>query len=367
VLEGSFGQRRQVDLRPGSFGFFDPLVTDRLLISFPVGEQPEGTRVLPVGVGELRLKGLRGLKYTPDPQSPTGEPCGLGPDLVVDDQVRPTRIAGTLGDVAIGTPLTMVACGRPLRLPAGTHELTLRSTERFAPTSAFLASQTDTAVRAGSATSPPSQRTVQVQEWGSTTRAVDVGPGEEALLRVPENINEGWRATLDGAELSAAPVDGWQQGWMLPAGEGGVVRLEFSPGRTYHAALLAGLVCALVLVAGAVASIAQRRDRARATVIPLSAAATGSVTLPRRWGLVGLAGAAALLGGAGLVVGCLAGVFLREAARRWAGAVLAALTTTAAAVATATEHTDVVEALDILAAIAVGLLITCLVERRTSA
>ena len=43
-------------------------------------------------------------------------------------------------------------------------------------------------------------------------------------------------------------VDGWQQAWIVPAGSGGRVVLTFSPGRTFHLALLIGLVLALLLV-----------------------------------------------------------------------------------------------------------------------
>ncbi len=72
ILEGSLGQRREVDLGSGSFGFFEPITTRRLLVSFPVAEQPEGAPALPIGIGELSLRGLHDLKYTPNLANPTG-------------------------------------------------------------------------------------------------------------------------------------------------------------------------------------------------------------------------------------------------------------------------------------------------------
>ena len=54
---------------------------------------------------------------------------------------------------------------------------------------------------------------------------------------LPENANDGWRATLGGRELTPLRVDGWMQGYLLPAGDGGRVTMEFTPNRLYQAGL----------------------------------------------------------------------------------------------------------------------------------
>jgi arabinofuranan 3-O-arabinosyltransferase len=360
ILEGSFGQRREVGLGSTTLGYFEPIVTQRLLVSFPAPEPPEGTPVLPVGLGELELQGLQDLKYTPDLASRTGAPCGFGPELEVDGEVRPTRVTGTLREVADGTPMTWQVCGDPLTLGAGRHELSIGSNDRFAPATAVLESEgrpLDDA--AGVAT-----RHVEIRTWASTRRTVEVGPGDEAVLRVPENVNEGWRATLDGEELATSPVDGWQQGWVVPAGEGGVVRLEFTPDRSYRAALLVGGLCALLLLAGTgLALVRARLARLSPPSPQLARLATEPFSVPRRWGVVGGAAAALLLGGAGLAVGCAVGFFLGRTARWLLGAGLVGLTTCAAAVAAALDRRGAIEVLDVGAAVAVGLLMMCLVER----
>ena len=48
------------------------------------------------------------------------------------------------------------------------------------------------------------------------------------MLVVPESVNPGWTArTADGAALTPVIVNGWQQGWVVPAGEPGTVTLSF--------------------------------------------------------------------------------------------------------------------------------------------
>ena len=87
----------------------------------------------------------------------------------------------------------------------------------------------------------------------------------DAVLRVPQNHNAGWVARdADGRVLSPIRLDGWQQGWVLPAGERTTVTAAFAPDRPYRIALLAGLVWRHLLVAGlALATSVRHRHRAR--------------------------------------------------------------------------------------------------------
>jgi arabinofuranan 3-O-arabinosyltransferase len=89
---------------------------------------------------------------------------------------------------------------------------------------------------------------VEIHQWEVTHRVVEVGAGPEALLRIPENANDGWVATVDGRPLQRSRVDGWQQAWVLPAGSRTEVRLDFLPDNAYRARLLAGLIAALALL-----------------------------------------------------------------------------------------------------------------------
>ncbi len=75
-----------------------------------------------------------------------------------------------------------------------------------------------------------------------------VGAGPEALLVVRENANPGWEAELAGRRLAPLVLDGWQQGFVVPAGAGGEVRLRYAPDAPYRTALLVGAVLALLLL-----------------------------------------------------------------------------------------------------------------------
>ncbi|MGJ3559465.1 hypothetical protein ACR6C2_14940 [Streptomyces sp. INA 01156] len=43
-------------------------------------------------------------------------------------------------------------------------------------------------------------------------------------------------------------LDGWQQGWLIPAGESGTVKLSYGPATLYDAALIGGGVGIAVLI-----------------------------------------------------------------------------------------------------------------------
>ena len=92
-----------------------------------------------------------------------------------------------------------------------------------------------------------------VRSWGAESRDVEVGAGDASYLVVNENANAGWEATLAGEQLPSVTIDGWRQGYLVPAGAGGTVELRFAAVAGYRAALLVGLVLALGVVAGALA------------------------------------------------------------------------------------------------------------------
>jgi arabinofuranan 3-O-arabinosyltransferase len=61
-------------------------------------------------------------------------------------------------------------------------------------------------------------------------------------LVVPESINPGWVAhTSTGTRLTPVAVNGWQQGWVVPAGTSGTITLTFAPNSLYRAGLAGGL------------------------------------------------------------------------------------------------------------------------------
>ncbi|EGD41580.1 putative membrane protein [Nocardioidaceae bacterium Broad-1] len=103
------------------------------------------------------------------------------------------------------------------------------------------------------AAEPPTAVEVERDERDAAVSATVSAETYDRVLVLPQNINTGATATLDGKALRAQRVDGWQQGWIVPAGAAGEVRFGFAPEDTYRAGLLAGaggatLVLALALV-----------------------------------------------------------------------------------------------------------------------
>lgn len=316
-----------------------PLTTDRVELRFARVDPrwsltTSGVRTrLPVGVSEVRLLGADDLRRPLDPRAAVSVPCGYGPSLTVDGRVLPTRAAGRVGDLLTGAPLYLTACSAgPLPLAAGSHRVTLSPSAELAPRSLTLRPATPAAGEAPSVV--PLVRT-----WGPEHRSVQVPPSAVArVLTVHENANDGWRAALAGRALAPVRIDGWQQGWLVPAGAAGVVTLDFAPAVPYRAGLLAGLALVLVLVALAAvpARGAGPHPPASARVLtPVSAAAVvavGALLLALWFGTAGLAAlalavpvlvwsrasspAAAALG-AGL---CAAGAAALAAASPWPSA-----------------------------------------------
>ncbi|WJY50761.1 glycosyltransferase family 2 protein [Streptomyces chengbuensis] len=83
---------------------------------------------------------------------------------------------------------------------------------------------------------------------GPVEAHTDIPKGPEGrVLRLADRADEGWQATLDGRPLQRTTVDGWAQGFELPA-EGGRLDLTHEAPATHTAWIWAQGVLALVLV-----------------------------------------------------------------------------------------------------------------------
>lgn len=196
-------------------------------------------------------------------ETPTGAVCGFGPKLRIDGRVVPTRVTGTMADIVNGSPLSFEACdvdavrgdSPALDLAGGDHHVVATPNAEFelldlavVPTQADISSS--------------STRAVRIERWGSSQRTLSVAGGSASLLHLPENFNTGWVAEVDGKALTPVRVDGWQQGWVLPAGEETSVQLRYAPEQTYDVLLPVGLaVSGLVLLAGFVSLLLLLFDR----------------------------------------------------------------------------------------------------------
>ncbi|MDQ7904057.1 alpha-(1-_3)-arabinofuranosyltransferase family protein [Phytohabitans sp. ZYX-F-186] len=285
---------------PDGWVTFPRVTTDRIEIEVtgydPRIADPRGSWPAPVGVAEVEVPALAALLRPAAPDTPVTAACGSGPAVELDGVAYPTAVSGTLADVREGRALPLAICddfttGR-VELAAGEHRL------RTVPSASFVVDSA--ALVTGSPPAPPVERAVEVVEWRPTSRTITVAGGGAALLVVPENFNAGWVATMDGRRLPAVRVDGWQQAFELPAGDGGTVTLAFTPDRPYRAGLAAGAGAAVLV--GLLALVPARRRR---PLVPPGRAVTWWVVVP-------LMALAVALGGVAAVALLLAAMLVRQ-------------------------------------------------------
>jgi arabinofuranan 3-O-arabinosyltransferase len=168
-------------------------------------------------------------------------PCGEGPPIMVDGRPVQTALTGTVGDLMTLGSLALRVCDPPAALGKGEHRIQTVDEGAFSVDSLTLGQP------ASSGDTDPGRR-VRVQRWGAAARSLDVDPGPRALLATNENFNAGWEARLESRRLAPTQLDGWRQGWVVPAGPGGHVVLTFRPDRLYRGGLLAGSAAVLLVV-----------------------------------------------------------------------------------------------------------------------
>ncbi|KPI03152.1 Protein of unknown function DUF3367 [Actinobacteria bacterium OK074] len=241
---------------------FDPITTDQLTITVtktapvtlhnPVANDDLS---LPVGLTEAYIPALADYRTKqPAANRKFSLPCGKGPDLVVDGTMYRTAASGTVRDLVERRGVTVTLCQKnksvtSLDLGAGAHRLESGDSGALA--------LTDVTLTRGTVTEPAAPaRDLKIVDWLGDRREVSVNNGPADYLTTYENYNKGWEATLNGKKLTPVRLDGWQQGWLIPAGAGGTVKLSYTPATTYEG----GLIGAGVGVA-AVAGLALWRRR----------------------------------------------------------------------------------------------------------
>jgi len=299
-LTSRSGERRVVDLHSGS-ATFRPLTTRRLEVAFDGPGSGQGGRVV---ISELGLTGVSGFARPVDDNAPTGAVCGSGPRIVVDGVAHRTRVTGTIADLRTGDPLEVESCGSPVRLSAGEHRIRAVPSGQFQVVSLVMRPDRVEPRPADAVTE------ARIRSWSDSRRTVELPPrpGGAALLTVAENFNLGWQATADGEPLKPVRVDGWKQGWLVPAGTTGTVTLTFTPQGRYLASLVTGLALAGLLLLAALVLLLRPIHGRRA--IP-AAISPGHPGLPWTVGLIGLG---LTLGGAVLAAGMVAGAVRRRQA-----------------------------------------------------
>ena len=218
--------------------------------------------------------------------------CGRGPTLAIAGRFVQTSVHTTVAELLAGKPIAAQPCQRePIALPAGEQELLISPGEGFVVDGAQLT--TPPPLPPAAAPAP-----AQITAWGPDRREVraDAAPAARVLV-VPESVNPGWVAhTADGTRLTPVVVNGWQQGWVLPAGRSGVVTLTFPSNALYRAGLFWGL--ALLPLLALLALLRPRREVDDEPAHPwrLPTAAAAVAVLATGWLISGIAGVAVFAG-----------------------------------------------------------------------
>ena len=245
----------------------------------------------PPGLAEITVLGMDGKPIAPaNAEANLARaieiPCGQGPVIAVSGRFVQTSVSTTVGALLEGNPIPARACDpAPIALRAGTQELLI------SPGAAFIAdgAQLSGPLAAEITTAPTTP--AQIIGWKLDRReiSIDRSPITRVIV-VPESVNPGWVAhTPDGATLTPVIINGWQQGWVVPAGAQGTITLSFASNATYRAGLIVGLALLPLLLLLALVP-------ARQPVTPESPTRTWS---PGAAATIGLLAAAAVIAGAG--------------------------------------------------------------------
>ncbi|QFG24067.1 DUF3367 domain-containing protein [Actinomadura sp. WMMB 499] len=267
-IEGDDGESRE-GLSDGAGRLsFAPMTTDRIKVTFL-----DGGRGRSIQLTDLVIPGVRPM---PDVRGADLElPCGLGPKLRVGGTTVETKAAGTFGDLLAGRPVRFAACD-PAPLEAGENRLTAVPLDSYRVETVIAGGGTAGTREAAPQAAKPAP--VEVVRWEAGSREVRVDAAAASFLTVNENFNEGWRATAGGTELRPVRLDGWKQGWIVPAGTRGTVELTYLPDRAQLASVAGGLGLLVLLLGVAVRPVRRHRrgrpPRGRAPA-PVPAAGPG--------------------------------------------------------------------------------------------
>lgn len=223
--------------------------------------------------------------------------CGHGPMIAIAGRFVPTSVHTTVDALLSGEPIVAQPCQRdPIALPSGRQELLISPGPAFVVDGAQLAGPVNADLRTAETTA------ADAGTWGPARREVRTMPSaSRRVLVVPESVSPGWIArTADGIRLTPVTVNGWQQGWVVPAGTGGTITLTFPSNDLYRAGLGGGLALLPLLALLALVPPRRRRppDEAARPWRP-SAACSAVAVLAVGWVIAGVGGVAvfaALLG-----------------------------------------------------------------------
>lgn len=247
----------------------------------------------PSGISEITVLG--GDPRPPEPDRRIDVNCFDGPGMTISGGVQRFSLSTTAAQLASGAPILATPCDdRPVALPAGEQELAVNPGPAFTVAGVSL-----TAAPTPRASPDP----VTVTSWEPTDRSVQVtGDQAERVLIVPESENRGWQAHAGELKLTPVVVNGWQQGWIIPAGYSGAIDLTFPLDQPYRWSIGIGLGLVLLLFVATFLPARRKTPVTLPTAQPIHVAMAAPLLL---------AGAVYLLSGpVGLAISAVAAIAL---------------------------------------------------------
>jgi hypothetical protein len=203
----------------------------------------KGTSVPAVGIGEIVGGGVPVVRVPR--RGPVHATC-LDATVVVGGRSVGLVPRGDVAALDAGEPLRALACGGPVRMPAGLQEI--RSLA--APFSVDLLR-----LRSAAALPAPTGGGAVLTPGTVSNDAVDgvrVRLRGRSWLVFGESFSRGWEARCNGRSLGTPrPIDGYANGWLAP-GDCRDVSFAFAPQRTAQtayvvSAVVCGLLCLLLV------------------------------------------------------------------------------------------------------------------------
>jgi arabinofuranan 3-O-arabinosyltransferase len=241
LIIGSDGKARGAVVTGSGLVRFAPLRTYKLTLEFSDVQAP-------LQVTDVTVPGV---PFHGPPAGTFRLGCGLGPYLTVDGKVVPTRVSGTFADLVTQQPLTFSACS-PVPASAGINRVAEPVSNAFSVQDVVLTAAPLPPAR------PPAA--ASVVSWTPSRRVLRVSAQSASFLVVNENYNPGWQAVIGGRALVPVRLDGWKQGWLLPAGTAGLAVLTYQPQSVYADSIIAGLAALALLI---LLAASPRRPRPR--------------------------------------------------------------------------------------------------------